>query len=185
MSVYKNGSGYHDPTAGEAIRKAEKEMSNYGYGDYMDGDIVEVTNNNGTQYTMILLKCHKGYATALRLTEFGPEENSVNIMAMTPMYTDAGKLQYVYYKNIAKFIKALSDEDFEALKAVVRETLGLSAESSQEPKITQEEIVKYKQELSTEKIKTGHAEARVKELQEQLTRAEAKFELMKELYLEK
>lgn len=123
MSIYRNGSGYYDPTAGEAIKEMEKSMKNRG--EYEDGDIVEVIRNSGTQYEMVLLKCHKEYATALMLTESEPAENAVNILSMTPMYTDAGKVQYIYYKNICRFVRATSDSEYEALKEAVRRALNL------------------------------------------------------------
>lgn len=175
MSIYRNGSGYYDPTAGEAIKEMEKSMKNRG--EYEDGDIVEVIRNSGTQYEMVLLKCHKEYATALMLTESEPAENAVNILSMTPMYTDAGKVQYIYYKNICRFVRATSDSEYEALKEAVRRALNLGG--GELPSKGPDEAIKQNEETIKALILEKEA------VYEKLIKAEAQLELMKELFRER
>lgn len=167
MSLFRNGSGYYDPTAGEAIKETEKEMGNRG--EWADGDIVEVQKNNGNQVEMVLIRCHSNYATALALMETPPRENTVAITSRAQMYSDAGKVQYVFYENICNFVKALSDDDFLIVKKAVRKALDLEEwQQLEEADWRLKTVMKERDETFNNLIKT-----------------EAQLELMKELYREK
>lgn len=167
MSLFRNGSGYYDPTAGEAIKETEKEMGNRG--EWADGDIVEVQKNNGNQVEMVLIRCHSNYATALALMETPPRENTVAITSRAQMYSDAGKVQYVFYENVCNFVKALADDDFLIVKSAVRKALDLEE--------------RQQLEEADWRLKTVMKER--DEAFNNLIKIEAQLELMKELYREK
>ena len=81
-SLLFNGSGYYDNTAYQAIMNVSKEVERMGMrSDYQDGDIVEVTKQNGVTEEFLLLRCHEGYATAAILKERAPAENSVAVIS--------------------------------------------------------------------------------------------------------
>ena len=167
MSLFVNGSGYYDPTAGEAIKGMEKEMGNKG--DWADGDIVEVMKNNGNTIEMLLIRCHSNYATALALVETPPGENTVDITSRAQMYSDAGKVQYVFYENICDFVKALTDDDFRIVKKAIRKALDLEEwQQLEEADYRLKMVMKERDEAYNN-----------------LIRMEAQLELMKELYREK
>ena len=167
MSLFINGSGYYDPTAGEAIKEMEKTMVNRG--EYSDGDIVDVVKNNGNQIEMVLLSCHSNYASALALVETEPRDNAVSVVARVPMYADAGKVQYVFYDNICGFQKALSDDDYMAVKDAVREALNLGGGELSSDESADTRALRTENEIVHEK----------------LIRLEAQLELMKELFRER
>ena len=169
MSLFRNGSGYYDPTAGEAIKETERSMVNRG--EYSDGDIVDVIKNNGNQIEMVLLRCHSNYASALALTEMEPKDNIIEIMSKVPMYADAGKVQYVFYDNICGFLKALPDDDFILVKEAVRKALDLGA--------APDPIVQ------TDRKEINRLDAEYRRAAEKTIRLEAQLDLMKELFREK
>lgn len=119
-SLLFNGSGYYDNTAYQAIMNVSKEVERMGMrSDYQDGDIVEVTKQNGVVEEMLLLRCHDGYATAVILKEKAPAENSSAVISRQKMYFDAGRPCYVYYDSIGQFVKTVSASELERIRRKV------------------------------------------------------------------
>lgn len=123
--IMVNGSGYPDPTAGKAMAaviKEEKKMNAHGYAD---GDIVTIETVGGEQ-EVLLLKCHRTYATTLKLSDRRPEENSMAIRSKGMMYTDTGRYMYAFYDKIISLVRSMKQEEFDEVKKKVAETLGVA-----------------------------------------------------------
>lgn len=124
--VLFNGSGYYDGVAYQAIMNVSREVEAMGMrSDYQDGDIVEVTKQNGVVEEMLLLRCHDGYATAVILKEKAPAENSSAVISRQKMYFDAGRPCYVYYDSIGQYIKTVNASELERIRKKVGEAIGL------------------------------------------------------------
>lgn len=124
--VLFNGSGYYDGVAYQAIMNVSREVETMGMrSDYQDGDIVEVTKQNGVVEEMLLLRCHDGYATAVILKEKAPAENSSAVISRQKMYFDAGRPCYVYYDSIGQFVKTVSASELERIRRKVGGAIGL------------------------------------------------------------
>lgn len=124
--VLFNGSGYYDGVAYQAIMNVSREVEAMGMrSDYQDGDIVEVTKQNGVVEEMLLLRCHDGYATAVILKEKAPAENSSAVISRQKMYFDAGRPCYVYYDSIGQYIKTVNASELERIRKKVGEAIGI------------------------------------------------------------
>ena len=119
-----NGSGIKDPTAFKAIVNAEEEKKRMGAHGYADGDIVVAETPYGDN-EILLLKCHRMYATGLKLNPGSPEENGIAIRSKTIMYADTWKFTYVYFNKIVSLVRTMEQEEFERVRKCVAETLGL------------------------------------------------------------
>ena len=147
-SLLFNGSWYYDNTAYQAIMNVSKEVERMGMrSDYQDGDIVEVTKQNGVTEEFLLLRCHEGYATAAILKERAPAENSVAVISRQKMYLDAGRPCYVFYDAIGQYVKTLNASELERIRKKIGGSLGIAIPENGETKqpdpvksINQEEI---------------------------------------------
>jgi len=117
-----NHEGYADPTAGAALSKIAKEENMNGY---VDGDIVRATMASGSEADMVLLRCHRSYATAFKIVDSKPSENGYAVKSRAVGYIDTGRPQYVFLNNIQKLIRSMTKVEFTALKTEVVKTLNL------------------------------------------------------------
>ena len=123
-----NGSGYKDPTAFKAISNVEKEARKKMLAqEYVEGDIVLIETAVGDM-EMLILKCHKSYATGLKLTVTRPEENCISIRSKQMMYSDTGRFVYTYYDKIISFIRAMDSQEYEDVRDAVARTMGFRIE---------------------------------------------------------
>lgn len=123
-----NGSGYKDETAYQAMKNTLRdERDHMGQKiDYQDGDIVEITKQNGLTEEALLLKCHEGYATAVILKERAPAENWMAVISRQKMYIDAGRPCYVYYDAIGQLIKGVGQSELGRIRRKVGNAIGLT-----------------------------------------------------------
>lgn len=123
-----NASGYYDPTAYEAIKNVDKERG----GSLMTpqanrGEIWEVESNDGSRtYEMVVVQTFSNYAVGLMLRDAVAAENDVAIRGRGIMHCDAGRLVYAYNDKFVTFIRAMTDQEFIALKDKVCTVLNLS-----------------------------------------------------------
>ena len=188
-SLQYNGSGYYDETAFKAMLSLEREEGNKAMGmrsDYQDGDIVEVTKQNGIIEEFLLLRCHDGYATAVILKERAPAENSVAVISRQKMYLDAGRPCYVFYDAIGQYVKTLNASELERIRKKVGGALGIVIPENGETK--QPEPVREISRETVEEVIRAVAE-KLDPLQEAVKKLQESFddvgmELEKEIRLE-
>lgn len=167
FEIIKNGSGYYDPTAYEAIKKTDKKgkkkMENF-----YQGDIVKCKQQNGTEREYVILSVHDKFSTVLMLGN--DEKMSFSIKSNGLKYAEPGMLQYMYNDNIICFIRSLTDKELNSLMNAVIDSLGYdfgldsaAAETTLEP-VVKEVFVENQQTV------------------EELTKAKAERDVYKNLY---
>lgn len=116
----KNGSGYSDPTAYEALKHItkmeEKTM------EFYRGDIVEIETKNGNLKEAVVLQTHDKYSNILILTDDDRMTYSVNCRG--ERYTNPGMVQYVFNDHVAGFIRSMTDSEYESIMNAVIDSLG-------------------------------------------------------------
>lgn len=201
----KNGSGYYDETAYKAIKNVSKNQIGGGTtmnGNFVEKDIVEVECTNAVRQ-FLLLACHDSYASALLLNDNEPRENAVEVTSRTVMYTDAGKLSYVYYDKVISYIKSVTDAEFTMIKQAVADTLKITEMFSEYPAggvlqsreaaipLSEANIEKFK-EIMVEAVKTiapiaaapEMAEHERKAMEKKAVELQTERNVYKELYMD-
>lgn len=129
--IARNGSGYYDPTAFEAMKNIIKKVKVY---KMKHGEIWEIQQNNGEFKNVIVLASHNDIAQVLHISKYGGD-NSIEVNCQGISFTDPRKIQYAFNDNFTNYIRTLKDEEFEAIMDAVAEGLGLvtSYEKAVEP----------------------------------------------------
>lgn len=125
--IGRNREGYPDPTAGTALRniggaERRKNMSNA----YYTGDIIEAEERTGSTGTYVIVATHETYMTALRLVEIQTEQMPYEVIAKGKMYTDPGRLVFVYNSKIRSLVRSMSDKETDNLRREVKDALCLN-----------------------------------------------------------
>lgn len=107
--IARNGSGYYDPTAFEAMKNIIKKKVD----KMKHGEIWEIQQNNGQFKNVIVLASHNDIAQVLHISEYGGD-NSIEV-------------------------NCLNDEEFEAIMDAVAEGLGLATSYEKAVEPVQEE----------------------------------------------
>lgn len=116
-----NGSGYCDITAYLAMKGFEMDRKKY-----RDGNIVTVKQNNGDECEMLILKCHRDYATATMLKDNMPYENGVALdLNGKNANIDAGRTGYVFYDRISSVEGFLPLQTLDRIREKIAEATGL------------------------------------------------------------
>lgn len=95
----RNGSGYYDPTAYQALKKIEgkeKEM------EIRKGEIWEVEMGNNLR-TVLVLAEHGSYSTVLTFSDEPRERRTVQLNAQGMKYTEPGMITYKFNDGFNKF----------------------------------------------------------------------------------
>lgn len=93
---------------------------------YRDGNIVTVKQNNGAECEMVILKCHRDYATATMLRDNMPYENGFTLVLNGEnAYIDAGRTGYVFYDRISSVEGFLPLETLDEIREKIAEATGL------------------------------------------------------------
>ena len=121
-SLKKNGSGYADPTAYEAIRAVEKEKSEDKMMEFYKGDIVEIELKNGSLKEAIVLQVHEKYSNILAITD--DARMPYKVTCRGEKYVDPGMVQYVFHDRVVNFVQSMKDSEYEAIMDAVIDALG-------------------------------------------------------------
>lgn len=118
--IKKNGSGYSDPTAYEALKNIiQMEGKTM---EFYRGDIVEIETKNGNLKEAVVLQTHEKYSNILILTNDDRMPYSVNCRG--ERYANPGMVQYVFNDNVAGFIRSMTDSEYESIMNAVIDSLG-------------------------------------------------------------
>ena len=93
-NLHKNGSGYYDPTAYEAIKNVEREENEM---EIRKGEIWEDEMGNNLR-TAVVLAVHGSYSIVLSFTEKERDRSTVQINAHGMKYTEPGMISYKFQK---------------------------------------------------------------------------------------
>lgn len=115
----RNGSGYYDPTAYEAIINVEKEN-----GRMKRGEIWEV-EYQGTYKNAVVISAQERFCNVLMLNDEMKTEQDVQVRSRSILYTHPAMLSYKFNDGFAQFIRTMEDDEFESLLDCITEKLGI------------------------------------------------------------
>ena len=102
--IARNGSGYYDPTAFEAMKNIIKKKVD----KMKHGEIWEIQQNNGQFKNVIVLASHNDIAQVLHISEYGGDY-SIEVNCQGISFTDPRKIQYAFNDNFTNYIRTLKD----------------------------------------------------------------------------
>lgn len=111
----RNGQGYRDETAYNAIKSVEgvKEM-------VKSGEIWQV--NGGTQEAYII-KAFENVSVILTLSENVRNTGEIPVQSRAQMWTDPRKISFTYNSNFTDFVKKVPEDEAERINTTTRYTL--------------------------------------------------------------
>ena len=138
---------------------------------YYTGDIIEAEEKTGAAGTYVIVAAHETYMTALRLVEIQTNQMPYEVIAKKKMYTDPGRLVFVYNSKIRNLVRSMSDKETDNLRREVKDALCLNEDDFGE---SEAENLKSRAEDAEKRAKA--AEEKAEDLQTQLDDAMAEIE---------
>ena len=134
MDLLRNGSGYVDITAYKAIKNVER---NTNMANCKRGEIFEVRMNNSDEIRKALVvsadfRSNRTWQSVLILMEEQKQEDWVPVMCRGMMYADCSKLSYIDANRLYSYIRTATEDEMEAVDAMIAEYLGLKLENKAE-----------------------------------------------------
>ena len=188
-SLKKNGSGYADPTAYEAIRAVEKGKGEEKMVEFYKGDIVEIELKNGSLKEAIVLQVHEKYSNILAITD--DARMPYKVTCRGEKYVDPGMVQYVFHDRVVNFVRSMTDSEYEAIMDAVIDALGHvpkqlpeeSAATEPEQGNEQEPEQKPQPQPSVRFVRDGDVMVtEIEYLKKKLVQAQVERNVYKELY---
>lgn len=133
FNLMKNGSGYNDPTAYNAIKDTEGIHEN-NEGKHTDGEIVKIMKPSGFEESVILLRCHESYASSTFLRGVPPAENFYKV---ADGYIDAGRCGYIFYDTITEKTGHLTESELYDVRQFIAQTIGAEIYAPVEEKLAE------------------------------------------------
>lgn len=179
--LFKNGSGYSDPTAYKAFMNIEKERDEKM--DFKRGEIFEVEMNNSIYNKKALVvsadfRSGESYLNVILLTDEPKGNINVPIICEGKMYADCGMVSFITSNRLLRFIRKAREEEMAKIDEGVAKCLGIEIEpvymdSNEEIERLQHELRKCNNIIpvcdNTEELAAAKAEAKIyKDLYERL-----------------
>lgn len=163
--LLRNGEGYVDYTAYQAISKADKETDNM---EIYAGDIMIAPHlKTGGDREYIVLAVHDRIATVLMLNT--DEELPCSCKGSTMKYYHPGYLQYIFLNIFTGFVRTLTDSEFTEVKQNVADALSIDCIVKEVVKEVPVEVIKEVQVGSNAELMEAKAESKVyKDMYERL-----------------
>lgn len=135
VSMKRNGSAYYDETPAKAFEGMAKpgEIWTVGYG--------------AGEKEILVIKNHGRFCNFLSLKDKSNGQNCIEIISRSVKYTDPGMLAWMFCDNLAQFVKALSEEEFNDVLDEIEDALCINIDQ-----------VESDLEAAEEKIKVMEAE---------------------------
>ena len=127
--LLRNGSGYVDYTAYSAMTNCMKGNKNM-----RTGEIWETEKAGGVGYAVVIAD-HGNFTTSMYLFDQTINDKAIEIKADQIMHGDPRKLSYVHSDKLTRFVRKLTDDEFQKILVKVGEALGLSYKERKEPEI--------------------------------------------------
>lgn len=169
--LFRNGSGYADPTAYKAFMNIERDEKM----DFERGEIYEYEETKkGTHKKALILsadfKKNNRWQNVLFLNEEPKGQINVPIACEGLMYADCGFVSLAISENFGRFIRKAREEEMAQIDEGVAKCLGLEQKVAKEfiDEVTLQAMVLPTEEPS-EELATAKAEAKIyKDLYEKL-----------------
>jgi len=167
--LLRNGSGYVDFTAFEAIKNIEKEKKAM----FKRGEIFEYEMRDRGDVKMALVvsadfRANDRYINIIMLNENPVGEVTVPIVCRGQMYADCGMVSYAHTDRMLDFVRKATDEEMAKIDAGIMECLGL--ERRELPELKEIALMPMPEaKVDSEELATVRAEANIyKDLYEKL-----------------
>ena len=177
--MFRNGSGYADPTAYKALSNIERDEKM----EFNRGEIFEYEEVNKGIYRKALIlsadfRSTERWQSVILLNEEPKGKINVPIACEGMMYADCGVVSFAHADRLGNFIKRATEEEMAQIDEGVAKCLGIEIEpvymdSSEEIERLQHELRKCNNIIpacdNTEELATAKAEAKIyKDLYEKL-----------------
>lgn len=178
-NLFRNGSGYADPTAYKAILKYQKGESIM---EFNRGEIFEYNTNNGESKKALVLSAdfrkESRYISILVLQD--EPKGMVNVPIRTAggiMYADCGLVSFCSNDRLGDYLRVATDEEMQQIDESVARCLGIESKTVEVEKIVEvtpppmilPEANEGTVEIFSEELATAKAEAKIfKDLYEKL-----------------
>lgn len=164
--LFRNGSGYADPTAYKALSNIERD----GKMEFKRGEIFEYEEvNKGTYRKALILSADfrstEKWQSIILLNEEPKGRINVPIVCEGMMYADCGVVSFGIAERLGNFIKKATEEEMKQIDEGVAKCLGF------EQKVVEKlaEVTPPPMVLPSEELATAKAEAKIfKDLYENL-----------------
>lgn len=180
--LFRNGSGYADPTAYKAIlnyQKGENIM------EFNRGEIFEYSTNNGESKKALVLSAdfrkESRYISILVLQD--EPKGMVNVPIRTAggiMYADCGLVSFCTNERLGDYLRVATDEEMQQIDESVARCLGIEQKTAEIIKEVPVLPMESKTVISADAIKTEQKLA--VEAVEELAAAKAEANVYKNLY---
>lgn len=164
--ILRNGSGYVDWTAYQALKKYQKGEESM---EFKRGEIYEyeMQNGKGIKYALIVsanFRTNNGYLNIIVLTDEEKEEAySVPIVCGGMMYADCGMVSFGLKNRIGNYIRSATDAEMKLIDEGIAKCLGI------EQKAVEKVVEVPVKDNTSEELATAKAEAKIfKDLYEKL-----------------
>lgn len=166
--ILRNGSGYVDWTAYQALKAYQKgdERMEYKRGDIFE---YEMQNGKGIKNALIVsanFRLNNGYLSIIVLTDEEKDEAySVPIVCGGMMYADCGMVSFGMKNRIGNYIRTATDAEMKQIDEGIAKCLGI--EQKEVEKVVKVPVQDSKN--TSEELVTAKAEAKIfKDLYEKL-----------------
>lgn len=173
--LFRNGSGYADPTAYKALSNIERDEDM----DYKRGEIFEIEMNNrpDTKKALVVsadFRSGENYLNVIVLTDEPKGNVNVPIVCEGKMYADCGMVSFITSNRLLRFIRKAREDEMNQIDEGIAKCLGLEMKDVGLPtesiaKIVAPMIAEPSVEVFSEELATAKAEANIyKDLYEKL-----------------
>lgn len=139
----RNGSGYVDPTAYNALKNISDKKINA-------GEIWEVEYHKEYRFAVVIAAQDR-MCNILCLNEERTSEADIEVIAKGLKFTDPRMLSYKSNKSFVNFVRTMKEDEFEKLLDVVSGSLGFDAGSEAYEEAALNQIKELKWQLQCEK----------------------------------
>lgn len=184
--LLRNGSGYVDPTAYEALKNfkgVNKTMN-----DFRKGEIYEVETLHGYRKALILSaedREDNRYVNIIVMNENQMFDNEIPIVCRGIMFASCEKISLTHRDKIGNFIKIATDDEMAQIDAGIARSLGIEPKTEYITKEIQAAEPESNEVKKAEDEEAGYIKLTVAEFEEMVaskTEAELKAKIYKDLH---
>lgn len=138
--LYRNGSGYADPTAYKALQNYQKGEQNM---EYKRGEIFKYKIGYDYKPALVVSADYRANDNILNIIVLTDEEkrDSVQIVCNGIKYADCSFISYGYAGSFGSFIRKATDAEMEAIDAGITKSLGLEMQVVELPTASVAEVI--------------------------------------------
>lgn len=168
--LFRNGSGYADPTAYKALTNYQKGELNM---EFKRGEIFQYKIGYDYKPALVVSADYRANDNILNIIVLTEEEkrDSVQIVCRGIMYADCSFISYGYANSFGSFIRMATEAEMEAIDAGIAKSLG----------IEQKTVEKIVEVPATESIDVQYVIEK-QEIKEELASAKTEASIYKNLY---